>query len=70
MSFLRFIPLLAIIGSAIAADSKNPEPVEGRPNILFIFSDDHARRAISAYGYDLAESAPTPNIDRLANEGA
>ncbi len=41
-----------------------------RPNILFIFSDDHARRAISAYGYDLAKIAPTPNIDRLANEGA
>lgn len=37
-----------------------------RPNILFIFSDDHACRALSAYDSQLIE---TPNIDRLANEG-
>ena len=41
-----------------------------RPNILFIFSDDHAIKAISAYGGPLAEVAPTPNIDRIAKEGA
>ncbi len=38
-----------------------------RPNILFIMSDDHAYQAVSAYGYGLNE---TPNIDRLAGEGA
>ena len=38
-----------------------------RPNILFIMSDDHGYQAISAYGYGLNS---TPNIDRLANEGA
>ena len=41
-----------------------------RPNILYIMSDDHAAHAISAYGSRLAKIAPTPNIDRLANEGA
>ena len=41
-----------------------------RPNILYIMSDDHAAHAISAYGSRLAEIAPTPNIDRLAYEGA
>lgn len=41
-----------------------------RPNILFIMSDDHAAHAISAYGSRLAAVAPTPNIDRLASEGA
>ena len=41
-----------------------------RPNILYIMSDDHAAHAISAYGGRLAEIAPTPNIDRLAEEGA
>lgn len=41
-----------------------------RPNIVFIFSDDHAVNAISAYGGPLAQAAPTPNIDRLAREGA
>ena len=38
-----------------------------QPNIVFIMSDDHAYQAISAYGYDLNN---TPNIDRIANEGA
>jgi len=37
-----------------------------RPNIVFIFSDDHACRTISAYGAGINH---TPNIDRIANEG-
>src|SRR5690606_698303 len=37
-----------------------------RPNIIFVFSDDHAAQAISAYGSTINE---TPNIDRLAREG-
>ncbi|MFT5526481.1 MAG: arylsulfatase A-like enzyme [Pirellulaceae bacterium] len=41
-----------------------------RPNILYIMSDDHAAHAISAYESRLAKIAPTPNIDRLAKEGA
>src|SRR3954465_10000244 len=39
-----------------------------RPNILFIFSDDHAYQAISAYN-DPRKLIETPNIDRLAKEG-
>lgn len=39
-----------------------------RPNIVFIFSDDHAYQAISAYG-DPRHLNETPNIDRLAKEG-
>ena len=42
---------------------KNETP----PNIVFIMSDDHAYQAISAYGHGLNN---TPNIDRIANEGA
>ncbi|MAN38213.1 MAG: acetylglucosamine-6-sulfatase, partial [Opitutae bacterium] len=42
----------------------------GKPNVLFIMSDDHAAHAISAYGGRLAKFAPTPNLDRLAKEGA
>ena len=41
-----------------------------KPNILFIMSDDHAAHAISAYGGRFAKIAPTPNLDRLAKEGA
>jgi arylsulfatase A-like enzyme len=39
-----------------------------RPNIVLIFSDDHAYQAISAYG-DPRRLVSTPNIDRLASEG-
>ena len=41
-----------------------------KPNILYIMSDDHAAHGISAYGGRLAKIAPTPNLDRLAKEGA
>lgn len=37
-----------------------------RPNILFIFTDDHAAHAISAYGSRINR---TPNIDRIARDG-
>jgi arylsulfatase A-like enzyme len=40
-----------------------------RPNILFIFTDDHAPHAIGAYGGRLQSLNPTPTIDRLAAEG-
>ena len=42
---------------------------KGKPNILFLFSDDHAFQAISAYGGRLAKVAPTKNLDRIAKEG-
>jgi arylsulfatase A-like enzyme len=42
---------------------------EGKPNILFIFSDDHALRTISAYAGGGGMNR-TPNIDRLAEQGA
>jgi hypothetical protein len=46
-----------------------PFPVYGseRPNIIFVFSDDHARHAISSYGSKVNQ---TPNIDRIASDGA
>ena len=37
-----------------------------KPNILFIFTDDHAPHAIGAYGSKLIE---TPSLDRIAREG-
>ena len=39
----------------------------GRPNIIYIMSDDHAAHAIGAYGSRVNQ---TPNLDRLAREGA
>ncbi|QDV23897.1 sulfatase-like hydrolase/transferase [Aureliella helgolandensis] len=38
-----------------------------QPNIVFVFSDDHALQAIGAYGSKINQ---TPNLDRIAKEGA
>ena len=42
---------------------------DDRPNIVFIFTDDHAPHAIGAYDGWLKSVNPTPNIDKLATEG-
>src|SRR5687767_4050904 len=50
----------------------NPTPVAGRPNVVFILSDDHAAHAISAYQAVLKygiKLPATPNLDRLASDG-
>ena len=39
---------------------------KARPNLLFLFSDQHARRIAGCYGDPVAL---TPNLDRLAREG-
>ena len=61
-------------GAAQGAAGAPPTPVPGRPNIVFIFSDDHAPQAIGAYNLRLSafcrEQKITPNIDRLAAAGA
>lgn len=54
--FLCFVLLAALARAASA------------PNIVFIFSDDHAYQAISAYG-DARKLLETPNIDRIAKTG-
>jgi arylsulfatase A-like enzyme len=50
----------------LAATLAHAEPVK-HPNILWIFSDDHAQHAISCYGSKVNQ---TPNLDRLAAGGA
>ena len=40
------------------------------PNILYIMSDDHASQAVSCYKGILSNILPTPNLDRIAKEGA
>lgn len=57
--------LLALIAFGPLAAHGADAP--SRPNILFLFSDDHAQHAISAYGSKVNQ---TPHLDRLANEGA
>ncbi len=55
-----------------APEAANAAEKTTRPNILFVYCDDHAYQAISAYQsvspYGLKLNH-TPNIDRLAREG-
>ena len=53
-----------------AALASPPQAEQRRPNIIFIMSDDHAQAAVSAYGETIGQVAPTPNIDRIAQNGA
>ena len=60
---LVFCSTLLLAGSSLGQSAKKEQK---RPNIVFIFSDDHALKAIGAYGSTINE---TPNIDKLAKEG-
>jgi len=57
-----FVGILSIF----SCNNSTEKIASKKPNIIFIMSDDHAYRAISAYGSKLIK---TPNIDRIANEG-
>ncbi|MCF7818929.1 MAG: sulfatase [Kiritimatiellales bacterium] len=63
-AFRSLAAITAIISSAHLLVAAGPDE---RPNILFIFSDDHAEAAISCYGSRVNQ---TPNIDRIAAAGA
>jgi arylsulfatase A-like enzyme len=66
---LRRGAFLSVLGIALAylPACSGPQSEDApRPNILFVFADDHAYQAISAYGSKINK---TPNIDRLAKEG-
>ncbi|MBT9189070.1 sulfatase family protein [Zobellia russellii] len=62
--------LFAFILMGCKESSPQVEEKAKKTNILFIMADDHAIQAISAYGHPIGQLAPTPNIDRLARNGA
>lgn len=60
---LRFFLWLLVALPAFAAEEK-----PSRPNLLFLYTDDHSYRTLSCY--DHADPfAQTPNLDRLAERG-
>lgn len=59
---LVVVLLFALCGFKAFAQKSN-----SRPNIIIILTDDHAVSTIGAYG---SKYGATPNIDRLAREGA
>jgi len=69
LSFILIVPFF-IFGCKNNNEEEETTTQQKRPNIVFIMSDDHAEQAISAYGHPISQLAPTPNIDRIANNGA
>lgn len=73
MRKIPYTPLCAAVAlSAFGVGAYAEDvPAKKKPlNIIYIMSDDHAVQAISAYGHPVGKLAPTPNIDRIANNGA
>lgn len=66
---IRKILLLSLVVWQMS-NGQTPKELSVKPNIIFILSDDHATDAISAYSDRFKQIAPTPNIDRIAHEGA
>lgn len=67
MKYLRDLFFLVAVSGLYSCSQVAKNEPAATPNILFIMSDDHAFQAISAYGHGLNK---TPNIDRIAKEGA
>ncbi|PRD47154.1 sulfatase family protein [Sphingobacterium haloxyli] len=63
-------PIIALCVTLMTTLCIYGQKLEQRPNVIFIMSDDHAEQAISAYGHPISQKAPTPHIDRIAQEGA
>jgi len=60
------LPIFVLIYFALALAGCTSDETSDRPNIIFIFTDDHSAEAISAYGSVINT---TPHMDRLAREG-
>src|SRR6476469_5773964 len=70
---MRLLSVMLVVMAAAMATASTPPPTaaqgprSGRPNILYIMTDDHAAHAIGAYGSRVNQ---TPHLDRLATDGA
>ncbi|MBR6797308.1 MAG: sulfatase [Opitutales bacterium] len=70
-SSFSYCAALAVASFGVVAVAQaEPQKTKKPLNVIYIMSDDHAVQAISAYGHPIGKLAPTPNIDRIANNGA
>ena len=65
----KFYKVLCFIYLTITISCSAPTHETKKPNILFIMSDDHTSQAFGIYKSRLAKLDPTPNLDKIANEG-
>src|SRR5271156_3029795 len=62
-SMVKFVWLA---GLGLGCSTSETFAAPGRPNIIFLLTDDMGYGDVGCYG---GEFVPTPNIDRLAQEG-
>ena len=69
LRLMIIVLMTAALGAApgYGADSDAGSNAVRRPNIVFVMTDDQARWAVGAYGNP---EVKTPNLDRLARDGA
>lgn len=70
MKTIVYVSIIALMFLSCKEKEVSVATPQQHPNIIYIMADDHAVQAISAYGHPISQLAPTPNIDRIANEGA
>ena len=58
-----------MVAAALALTLGHLATAASRPNIVWIFSDDHSYQTIGTYGGRLQSLNPSPNIDSIARDG-
>jgi len=66
IALFNVLMLVAVMSVPAARADKSLDNVQGKPNIIFILTDDLGWMDIGCYGNEFVD---TPNIDKLASQG-
>jgi hypothetical protein len=69
MRYVNRICFMALVLVAVLALVAGPAAAQQKPNIVIIWGDDIGQSNVSAYSHGLM-GYKTPNVDRVAKEGA
>ena len=67
MRMMKRCVVTLVLSCHVVAGAQARPARPARPNIIYVMTDDHAAHAIGAYGSRVNR---TPNLDRIAREGA